>query len=414
MSQKIVQLGYGKMGKLVLNDLLKSAEFEELVIADASPNFLREIKKKEEPRLKPICLDVEDYEGLVALFKDADVVVELLPVRYTMNVAKAAVEAGTNMVSSVFIIDWSVQEAKAVAKQKADYDEVHKVAREKGLTILKEFGMDPGLDLIIAGEAIKQLDEVNVIYNYGAGFPEHRLSSANPIGYKFTWSIVDTMCSYSIPGTLRKNGNRIDVAADAMFTAPNFHTLDLEELGGPLECFVNGDADTLMELFPEISDTAETLGRFICRWPGHASLWEKLVKSGFVSTEPVDVNGTKVVPAEFCAALLGSQEQFHYGPGEKDVALIRSDVRGYKDGKPVRVVMQLVDYRDCETGYTAMQRTVAHPMSIGAQMIMDGTINKRGIVNPSEVPYEPFVEELEKRGLHISKHIEDWDGNHNP
>jgi len=76
--------------------------------------------------------------------------------------------------------------------------------------------------------------------------------------------------------------------------------------------------------------------------------------------------------------------------------------------------MQLVDYRDCETGYTAMQRTVAHPMSIGAQMIMDGTINKRGIVNPSEVPYEPFVEELEKRGLHISKHIEDWDGNHNP
>jgi len=49
MSQKIVQLGYGKMGKLVLNDLLKSAEFEELVIADASPNFLREIKKKKSP-----------------------------------------------------------------------------------------------------------------------------------------------------------------------------------------------------------------------------------------------------------------------------------------------------------------------------------------------------------------------------
>lgn len=414
MSRKIVQLGYGKMGKLVLNDLLKTAQFDQLIIADARPDFLEELNKLEDQRVKPVRLDVEDYEGLVALFKDADVVVELLPVRYTMNVAKAAVEAGTNMVSSVFIIDWSIQEAKAAAKQKADYDEIHKVAKEKGLTILKEFGMDPGLDLIIAGEAIKQLDEVNVIYNYGAGFPEHCLSTANPIGYKFTWSIVDTMCSYSIPGRLRRNGKYIDVAADAMFTVPNFHTLNLEELGGPLECFVNGDADTLLELFPKIAETAETLGRFICRWPGHASLWEKLVKSGFVSIEPVDVNGTKVVPAEFCAALLGSQEQFHYGPEEKDVAFIRSDVRGYKDGKPARVVMQLVDYRDCETGYTAMQRTVAYPMSIGAQMVMDGTISKRGIVNPSEIPYVPFLTELEKRRLHITKHIEAWDGNHNP
>jgi saccharopine dehydrogenase-like NADP-dependent oxidoreductase len=414
MSRKIVQLGYGKMGKLVLNDLLKTAQFDQCVIADAGRDFLGEIGKIKDPRLTPIRFDVDDYKGLVTLFKDADVVVELLPVRYTMNVAKAAVEAGTNMVSSVFIIDWSVQEPAEARKQKADMDEIDKTAGEKGLTVLKEFGMDPGLDIVIAGEAIRQLDEVNVIYNYGAGFPEHRLSTSNPIGYKFTWSIVDTMCSYSIPGRIRKNGNTIDIAADAMFTPQNFHTLHLDELGGPLECFVNGDGDTLAELFPEIADTAETLGRFICRWPGHAALWEKLVQSGFVGTNPIEVNGMNVVPAEFCAALLGSQNQFHYGPDEKDVALIRSDVRGQKDGKPTRVIMQLVDYRDCETGYTAMQRTVAYPMSIGAQMILDGRIAKRGIANPSDVPYAPFRRELEKRGLQITTQIKLWDGSHEP
>lgn len=414
MSRKIVQLGYGKMGKVVLDDLLKTVEFDQLIIADANPDFLDEIQKIKDPRLKPIHLDVEDYGALTTLFKDTDVVVELLPVRFTMDVAKAAVEAGTNMVSSVFITDWSIQEPEAVAKQKVDYEEIHRVAKKKGLTVLKEFGMDPGIDLVVAGEAIRQLDEVNVIYNYGAGFPEHGLSTSNPIGYKFTWSIVDTMCSYSIPGRLLKNGNYIDVAADAMFTAPNFHILDLAVLGGPLECFVNGDADTLSELFPEIAETAQTLGRFICRWPGHASLWERLVKSGFVGVNPIDVNGAKIVPAEFCAALLGSQEQFHYGLDEKDVALIRSDIRGYKDGKPTQVVMQLVDYRDCDTGHTAMQRTVAYPMSIGAQMIMDGTVAKRGIINPTDVPYEPFERELEKRGLRITKQIGLWDGSHAP
>ena len=414
MSRKIIQLGYGKMGKLVLDDLLKTAQFDQLLIADSNPDFLEEIKQIQDPRVKPVHFDVEDHEGLVTLFQGADVVVELLPVRFTMNVAKAAVQAGAHMVSSVFIIDWSVQEPGAAAKQKADYEEIHKAAKEKGLTILKEFGMDPGLDLIIAGEAIKQLDEVKVIYNYGAGFPEHRLSTSNPIGYKFTWSIVDTMCSYSIPGRLLRNGNYIDVDADAMFTAPNYHSLNLEELGGPLECFVNGDADSLAELFPEIAKTAETLGRFICRWPGHAALWEKLVKSGFVGTKPIDVNGLRVVPAEFCAALLGSQQQFHYGTDERDVALIRSDIRGYKNGQPTRAVMQLIDFRDCDSGHTAMQRTVAYPMSIGAQMILDGTIAKHGIINPSDVPYDPFVKELDKRGLHITKQVNPWDGSHAP
>jgi saccharopine dehydrogenase-like NADP-dependent oxidoreductase len=61
-----------------------------------------------------------------------------------------------------------------------------------------------------------------------------------------------------------------------------------------------------------------------------------------------------------------------------------------------------------------MQRTVAYPMSIGAQMIMDGRLSKRGIVEPSEVPFEPFVTELRKRGLEITRKVEPWDGNIEP
>ena len=139
-----------------------------------------------------------------------------------------------------------------------------------------------------------------------------------------------------------------------------------------------------------------------------------MIKSGFNRLEPVRVNGVDVIPAEFCAALLGSQQQFHYGSGERDVALIRADARGTKNGKPTRVVSQIIDYRDLKTGYTAMQRTVAYPMSIGAQMIMDGRLSKKGIVEPSEVPFEPFVTELRKRGLEITQKVEPWDGNIEP
>ena len=138
------------------------------------------------------------------------------------------------------------------------------------------------------------------------------------------------------------------------------------------------------------------------------------MKSGFVRAEPVKVRGVDVVPAEFCAALLGSQAQFHYGVGERDVALIRADARGTKGGKPVRTIGQLVDYRDLATGHTAMQRTVAYPMSIGAQMIMNGRISRRGIVEPSQVPYEPFVAALRERGLDITIRTESWTGGIEP
>ena len=412
--RKIVQLGYGKMGKTVLNDLLGTAQFDELVVADASPNLLSQIAAIGDPRVHPVNMDVDDRSALVALMTDAAVVVELLPIRYTMRVAQAVVEAGSHMVSSVFITDWSIQDPEGSKLQQEQMADVDRTARERGLTVLKECGMDPGLDIILAGETVRQLDEVEVLYTYGAGFPEHRLAQANPIGYKFTWSIVDTIHSYSVPGQVTMRGQSLDVAHDGMFDLGNYHILDLEEIGGPLECFVNGSAQDLPAYFPDIAGSAATLGRFICRWPGHAAFWEKMVKCGFNRSEPVDVNGVEVVPAEFCAALLGSQQQFHYAEDERDVALIRVDARGTKNGEPARAISQIIDYRDLGTGYTAMQRTVAFTMSIAAQMIMDGRLNKRGIIDPSDVPFEPFAAELSNRGLNITKRIERWDGNIEP
>ena len=85
-----------------------------------------------------------------------------------------------------------------------------------------------------------------------------------------------------------------------------------------------------------------------------------------------------------------------------------------KAGKPARAVGQLVDYRDLTTGYTAMQRTVAFPMSIGAQMIANGAICQRGVVEPTQVPLAPFLAELRKRGLDITHKVEPWDGSLEP
>ncbi len=103
------------------------------------------------------------------------------------------------------------------------------------------------------------------------------------------------------------------------------------------------------------------MGRYICRWPGTGAFWRVMAKSGFLSNVPIMTKNGEIAPDSFCAALLGGQEQFRYSEDERDVALIRSDVRGYKGGEPVRIVLQIIDHRDLRSGLTAMQRTVGFP-----------------------------------------------------
>jgi saccharopine dehydrogenase-like NADP-dependent oxidoreductase len=110
-----------------------------------------------------------------------------------------------------------------------------------------------------------------------------------------------------------------------------------------------------------------------------------------------------MTPLTVAATAFCQRRRWRYGRVSKE--------KSFKNGEPLRVVMQLVDFRDLDTGYTAMQRTVAFPMSIGTQMILNGTVTKKGIINPSDVPYELPKEELHRRGLVITQKTEKWDGN---
>jgi saccharopine dehydrogenase-like NADP-dependent oxidoreductase len=98
------------------------------------------------------------------------------------------------------------------------------------------------------------------------------------------------------------------------------------------------------------------------------------------------------------------EPQIQYADDERDVAGIRIDVSGLKNGKPKRILYQMIDRRDLKTGLLAMQRTVGYTASIGAQMLLNGDIKKRGLLTPtSNIPVEKFVSELKKRNIIITR-----------
>jgi saccharopine dehydrogenase-like NADP-dependent oxidoreductase len=399
-------------GKASLSDILKNASIGKLIVADISPEIDDLPRKLGDERVVPVRVGADDKEILRPLMEKADVVIELMPGVYTLRLAKLAAEAGTSFVSSMYLYDPGEQDPGKRKLQEEEIALLDERARAKNITVLHEFGMDPGMDLILGWKAVRGIEDVRVFHSYGAGFPELS-ASRNPLRYKFTWSVIGTIKSYLRPARVIRDGKPLDIVADAMFSRENMHILKLPSFDSPLECFPNGDSVSFAGVF-EVRDTVQAMGRYICRWPGTGEFWEVMAKSGFLSGAPIRVGGTEVTPASFCAALLGGQEQFRYAEGERDVALIRSDVRGYNNGKPVRVVLQIIDYRDLESSFTAMQRTVGFPMSIGAQMILDGTLSKKGVVNPVEVPFESYMGELAKRGIGYSETVEAWDGGMEP
>lgn len=408
----VLQLGYGMQGKAALADLLQNPAVSTVLLADASEEVLLAPERTRSSSVKPIRLDASDRASLSELMRKADVVVELLPGPLALPTARLATDVGVSLVSAMYLANPGETDPEKREKERRQVESIADDAESRGITILEEFGMDPGIDLVVGKHALEQLDEVAAFHSYGAGFPE-KAASANPLRYKFTWSLIGVMRSYLRPARYLKEGEIVDVAADEMFSPSHTHALNLPEIGGSLECFPNGDALAYARRFA-IEGTVGSMGRYICRWPGHGAFWSVMAQSGFLREEPVRCGNQFVSPAAFCASLLGSQKQFFYGEGERDVALVRADARGYRHGRPLRVVGQIIDYRDLTTGFTAMQRTVGFPAAIGASMILDGRIGRKGLLSPMDVPFEPLAEELSRRGIALHSDISDWDGTLEP
>ena len=389
----------------ILYDLVRSDLVTEVIAADVDIEGLKAfVSKLPAGKTKCVELDAADETATAKLLSVADAAIDVLPSRFCLQTARLAAQSGVHLVNTMYLVDvGETDPAKKKANEKAVHDLDDK-AKAMGVTILPEMGMDPGIDLVLCGQAVRDLDEVHELYSYGAGFPDFEAAD-NPLKYKVSWTFEGVLKSYMRPGRILKEGHIIEVAADEMFTKEHTHELDLEGFGR-LEVFPNGDAVKYAEILG-IRDQVKTMGRFVLRWPGHCAFWEKMAKLGFLDASPIKVGQTSVGPRDFVCSLL--EPQLYYRENERDVAVIRIDARGVKDGQRKRFIYQVIDKRDLETGFTAMTRTVGFAASIGAQMILRGDVQKRGVLSPArDVPYQLFADELKKRGIHLERSVSSW------
>lgn len=385
---RILLLGVGMQGKAALHDLVSSEPVAQIIAADRDFQALVAHVEGQSYDEKVVCepVDATDPASIGRLVASGpDVVIDLMPGAFHDSVARVVVAHGTHLVNASYVTPGLANLS----------DE----ARAKDIALLPEFGMDPGMDLVLLGKAVRSLDSIEEIITYGAGFPE-LAAATGPLQYKVTWTFDGVLKSYRRAGRVIRAGEIVDIGATEMFLPEHIHEVELEGLGR-LEAFPNGDALKYADLLELDPSKLRNLGRYVLRWPGHCALWQTLVDLHLLDDEPVMVDGAAVDRKRFLAAVI--EPHIQYAPDERDVVVVRIDVTGRKNGKTMRVHHQVIDLRDLDTGHTAMCRTVGYTASIGAQMIASGQISKRGLLAAvNDVPYEPFAQELRKRGIQIT------------
>jgi saccharopine dehydrogenase-like NADP-dependent oxidoreductase len=381
---RVLVLGYGMQGRAVVHDLVAAPEVTSVVCADADlDRATAELADLGIPKTIAKPLDAADPAALATLLTEGyDVVVDTLPRHFVRAVAESAIAAGVHLVNTNY--DDNLR----------DLDDR---ARAAGVAVLPEMGLDPGIDLMMAAEAVRRFDSVTHLLSYGSGIPAPG-DDDNPLRYRISWTWEGVLDSYTRPARIVRRGEVVEVPGSNVFDAEQGHTVEIVPFG-ILEAAPNGDAAKYAARFG-IAGSAVEVGRYTLRYPGHGATWQKLAALGFLETEPVSHLGA-VTPRRFMVEHLGPRLQ--YGADQRDAVILRVEARGI-GGPAEGWVLQLVDFRDPSTGLFAMNRTVGFAASIAAQMIVSGEIAHRGVLSPiTDVPWTPFVTELAARGITITE-----------
>ena len=385
---KVLVLGCGLQGKAAVYDLSKCKDVSKIVCVDLNINNIYEYSKfLDMKKIELRKLNIMKRMELIGLMKNVDIVIDLLPSKFLDYIADAAIEAGVNSVNTMYGYQIS--------------SHLHKKAIEKGVTIMPEAGLDPGIDLILCGHGVRQFDEVHELNSFCGGFPEEDAID-NPLKYKITWNWDGVLKSYKRPARILCNKRIIDIPVYEQFNVQNIEIVDFPGVGR-LEAFPNGDAIIFAE-YLGILPTLINTSRRAMRWSGHSEFWKKLIQLGFLDDEYVNGLDYKLTPHEFISKFL--EPKLQYKHNERDMVVMRNIISGIKDGKNKTIIYEMLDYRDLETGFFAMNRTVGFTVSIIAQMIAKGTINNKGLLTAiKDVPYKEAIYELKKRGIKITESI---------
>lgn len=347
MKNRIIVLGTGLVGSAIVRDLCSNYRVTAVDISSENINMLKGLDN-----VKAVTADLSDSSILKDLVRDHDLVIGALPGSMGYKSVKDTIEAGKDMVDISFFPE--------------DPFGLDRLARNKGVTVVTDCGVAPGMSNIILGHH-HSIMSVEKYECYVGGLPVKRQW---PWQYKAVFSPIDVIEEYTRPARYMLNGNI--VVRDALSEPEN---IDFKEVG-TLVAWNSDGLRSLLKTIPVPNMIEKTL-----RYPGTIDYLRMLREAGFFSYEEIEVRGNKVRPIDLTSSLMFPQWQLK--EGEEEFTVMRIIIEGQDKGEKYSYQYDLFDRYDRENNITSMARTTGYTCTAVANLLMEGMYESPGI-NPPE------------------------------
>lgn len=335
------------VGRAIALDLAKEYKVTSF---DLSTSNLAALNERN-PAIQTAAADLSQFDEYPDWLSPFDLVVTAVPGFMGYKTLEAVMHAGKNVVDISFFPEDALQ--------------LDETAKEKGVTVITDCGVAPGMSNFILGrynEAMK----VDAFECYVGGLPKHPKA---PFFYKAPFSPVDVIQEYIRPARLVEKGTIVSRPA---LSERELMTFDKP---GKLEAFNTDGLRSLIYTMAHIPDMKEKT----LRYPGHIDLIIALQQSGFFSEKPVRVNETNITPLDFTSQLL--LKEWKLGPEEEEFTVMKVIVKG--EGKTI--VYDLYDEYDPVTKISSMARTTGYTCTAAVNLIARKLFTEKGLFPPELV-----------------------------
>ncbi|HEC43320.1 MAG TPA: saccharopine dehydrogenase [Bacteroides sp.] len=361
--KKIVVLGAGLVGSAMAIDLSKNFEVTSV---DINPDSFRKLDPYKE--IRQVVADLSDKKILKELIQDYDLVVGAVPGFMGYRTLETVIEAGKDIVDISFMPE--------------DFLQLDDLAKKNNVTAVVDCGVAPGMSNILLGYYNKIMD-ISSYECYVGGLPFVR---EWPYEYKAVFSPIDVIEEYIRPARYIQNSEVI--IREALSDAEQM------EFGGigTLEAWNSDGLRSLLHTMKIPNMIEKTL-----RYPGCIEYLKVLRETGFFSYDEIDVKGKKIRPIDLTAKLLFPIWKMK--EGEEDYTVMRIIIKGRKDGKDQAYIYDLFDRYDTGENILSMARTTGYTCTAVASILLEGHIDRKGVLPPE------LVGEIDGNMERVSKYL---------
>ena len=439
MANKILVLGAGMISKPLVRYLLDYPGFS-VTMASRTVSKAEKIIN-DHPYGTAIALNVTDDALLEKLISESDITVSLLPYTYHVKVAKLCIKHKKHLVTTSYVSN--------------DMKALDKKAKNVGVILLNECGLDPGIDHMSAMKIIHEVEKnggkILSFRSTTGALPAYDANN-NPFGYKFSWSPRGVLLASRNAAKWLEDGKEIYVPGEQLFE--NYYLQDVPG-AGTFENYPNRDSIPYKEIYGLTE--AGTVYRGTYRMTGWCETMRKIVALGWLNDKPIKGFNGKTYRA-LTRYLVGAKEnqdlvkatakflgletystvikrfewlglfsdeklpedkdnpldylnvltlsKMSLDKNERDMVVMHHEFIAEFPSKKEFITSTLVGY-GTPYGDSAISRTVALPAAIAVKMILQEQIDLTGVYIPviHEI-YKPILNELREMGIKFNEKSE--------